>query len=145
MALQLLFQTEFLTDARNGGKNGEKADLAAKVRAPSPSEMLKRFVADFDIESEVAEYAGAVFLGVTAKISEIDAIIQAHSSHWKVSRMGLVDLAVMRVAVYEMKFTTPPLSPRIAIDEAVEVAKKYGSTESGAFVNGILDHVARGL
>ncbi len=127
MALQLLFQSEFVP-----------ADV-------SPEEALRRFVDDFEVDREVAEYGGQLFLGTVARKKEIDSVIQAHSAHWKVWRMGLVDLSVMRIAVFEMKYLTPPLSPGIAIDEAVEIAKKYGSTESGAFVNGILDQVARSL
>lgn len=127
MALQLLFQNEFVP-----------ADV-------SPEEVLRRFVDDFAVDREVAEYGGKLFLGTVTNKKEIDSVIQAHSAHWKVSRMGLVDLSVMRIAVFEMKYLNPPLSPGIAIDEAVEVAKKFGSTESGAFVNGILDQVARSL
>jgi N utilization substance protein B len=130
MALQLLFQTEFVP----GG-----------FQPSAASEMLRRFVADFTIEHDVAEYGSVLFMGVANKMAEIDAVIQSHSAHWKVSRMGLVDLSVMRVAVFEMKFLEPAMQPNIAINEAVDVAKKYGSTDSGAFVNGILDHVSRGL
>ena len=57
--------------------------------------------------------------------------------------MGIVDLSIMRVAVFEMKLMEPSIPPSVAINEAVELAKKYGSTESGAFVNGILDQVGR--
>ncbi len=128
MALQLLFQTEFVP----GG-----------FQASTAPEMLRRFNTDFGIEQEISEYGSMLFLGIAQKLKEIDAIIQSHSSHWKVSRMGLVDLSVMRIAVFEMKFLGEPLNPRIAIDEAVEIAKKFGSTDSGAFVNGILDQVAR--
>lgn len=130
MALQLLFQTEF---------------VAGGLDVHAGRDMLKRFADDFAIESEVADYGGTLFNGVIEHGKEIDGIIQAHSAHWKVSRMGLVDLSVMRVAVFEMKYLSPPLNPNIVINEAVEVAKKYGSTDSGAFVNGILDHVARTL
>lgn len=128
MALQLLFQNEF----------------AAPMKS-APGEMLRRFIDDFGIEGEIAEYGSALFLGVMARREEIDSVIQAHSAHWKISRMGIVDLSVMRMAVFEMKLLEPPLSPNIAINEAVEIAKMYGSTDSGSFVNGILDHVARGL
>lgn len=127
MALQLLFQTEFAPEGMHA------------------SEILRRFTDDFAPEHDVAEYGGRLFLGVHEMKTEIDTTIQSHSAHWKVSRMGLVDLSVMRIAVYEMKFLAPPLTPGIVIDEAVEVAKKFGSTESGSFVNGILDHVARTL
>lgn len=129
MALQLLFQREFVTPGHG----------------PTPEAAARRFVADFTIEEDVSEYGTRLFLGVNARIKEIDSVIQAHSAHWKTSRMGLVDLSVMRIAVYEMKFVEPVLTPNIAIDEAVELAKKFGSTDSGSFVNGILDHIARKL
>ena len=132
MALQLLFQSEF-------AMNGADYDSA------QAKEMLRRFREDFDIGSEVADFGGELFIGVAERIKEIDAIIQAHSAHWKTSRMGLVDLSVMRISIFEMKFLGPATPPSVAINEAVEIAKTYGSTESGAFVNGILDHVARGL
>jgi transcription antitermination protein NusB len=128
MALQLLFQTEFAV----GGFQG------AGVK-----DMPRKFVQDFQIEPAVADYGSQLFYGVTARLTEIDNVIQASSSHWKVSRMGLVDLMVMRIAVFEMKFMDGGLTPNIAIDEAVDIAKKYGSTDSGAFVNGILDQVSR--
>lgn len=130
VALQLLFQTEF---------------VAGGFKPANAAEMFRRFVADFAVESDVSSYGGEIFCGVAEKLEEIDAVIQAHSAHWKISRMGLVDVSVMRIAVFEMKFLDPRLNPKIAIDEAVEIAKKFGSTESGAFVNGILDNVARGL
>lgn len=131
MALQLLFQTEFAMNA-----NFDPAQAR---------EMFRRFREDFDVGADVSDFGGELFLGVAERIKEIDSIIQAHSAHWKTSRMGLVDLSVMRVAVFEMKFLTPATPPSVAINEAVEIAKTYGSTESGSFVNGILDHVARGL
>lgn len=127
MALQLLFQREY----------------APSGPGPSPEAAARRFVADFDIEPNVAEYGTQLFLAVDAHKKEIDGLIQSHSAHWKTARMGLVDLTVMRIAVYEMKYLEPQLTPNIAIDEAVEIAKKFGSTDSGAFVNGILDNVAR--
>ena len=133
MTLQLLFQREYASD-------GHVSGLVA-----SPDTALKRFIQDFEVEKEVAEYGSQLFLGVSARIKDLDAVIQASSVHWKIPRMGLVDLTVMRIAVYEMKFADPIMQPNIAIDEAVEIAKKFGSTDSGAFVNGILDHIKRNL
>jgi N utilization substance protein B len=130
MALQLLFQTEFLQSPLDGAQGAE---------------MAKWFTSHFEIPKDAAEYGSELFTGIASRIKEIDGIIQAHSSHWKTSRMGLVDLSVMRVAVFEMKMMNPPIPPSVAINEAVELAKQFGSTESGAFVNGILDHVAHGL
>jgi transcription antitermination protein NusB len=130
MALQLLFQAEFAV----GG-----------LTVDSARDMLKRFQKDFEIEDEVADYGGTLFIGIVEKMTDIDGVIQSSSSHWKVSRMGLVDRSVMRVAVFEMKFMQPALNPRIAINEAVEIAKIFGSTESSSFVNGVLDPISRRL
>lgn len=128
LALQLLFQTEFLPSGFD----------------PSQArDMFRRFAADFEVDQETSEYGGQLFMGVASRLKEIDDIIQARSAHWKTSRMGLVDLSVMRIAVFEMKFMEPPIPPSVAINEAVEIAKTYGSTESSSFVNGILDQVAR--
>jgi N utilization substance protein B len=129
MALQLLFQCEFSGNSVAAGRTAQQ--------------MLARFQEDFKIAAEVSDYGGALFLGVLARKTEIDAVIQSHSSHWKISRMGLVDLSVMRIAIFEMRFMEPQIAPGIAINEAVEIAKCFGSTESGSFVNGILDQSAR--
>lgn len=133
MALQLLFQSEFVAQPGPSGV----------ALTTSPKDMLRRFVQDFQVEADVADYGSRLFLGVTENVKEIDALIQAHSAHWKTSRMGLVDLSIMRVAVFEMKFMNPAIPPSVAINEAVEIAKKYGTTDSSGFVNGILDHVGK--
>ncbi|MDE7425159.1 MAG: transcription antitermination factor NusB [Lachnospiraceae bacterium] len=74
-------------------------------------------------------------------LEEIDAIIESVSEGWKLKRMFKVDLAIMRLAVYEMKYDEEiPVS--VAINEAVEIAKKYGQDSSPSFVNGILAKVA---
>ena len=125
LILQFLFQNEF----------GMKAsDLGA----------FNRFAEHFSVEPEVLEYANQLAAGIGENGATVDGLIQSHSAHWKISRMSLVDLNVMRIAVFEMKFMRPQVPPTVAINEAVEIAKKYGSTDSGAFVNGILDNVAKG-
>jgi N utilization substance protein B len=141
MALQLLFQNEFATQA----DQGKSAPSGSHTVSVSPQDLLRRFVQDFGIEAEVAEYGSRIYLGVADQLKKIDAIIQSRSAHWKTTRMGLVDLSIMRVAVFEMKLMDPAIPPSVAINEAVEIAKRYGSTDSGSFVNGILDQVARDL
>ena len=74
-------------------------------------------------------------------IEEIDALLDEVSEGWKVKRMGKVDLTIMRLAVYEMKYDEE-IPVRVAINEAVEIAKKYGQDSSPSFVNGILAKVA---
>jgi N utilization substance protein B len=124
LALQILFQIEF----------------APQIEY---AEFLEVFEQTFD--EGVIEYADLLITGVKAHRDTIDGLIQSGAQHWKVGRMALVDRNILRMAVYEMKFMTDVLKPNIAINEAVELAKKYGSTESGGFVNGILDQIAKTL
>ena len=78
---------------------------------------------------------------ISEKIDEIDAKINEVSEGWKTGRMGKVDLTLIRLAVYEMLYEED-VPAKVAINEAVELAKKYGGDESPAFVNGVLAHVA---
>ena len=78
--------------------------------------------------------------GVLENIEEIDSIIDKFAKGWTTNRMAKVDLAILRLAVYEMKFSNE--TPRnVVINEAVELAKKYSSDESPAFINGILGNI----
>ncbi len=74
---------------------------------------------------------------ILAKLPEIDAMINEAATGWKTTRMGKVDLSIIRLAVYEMKYEEG-LDSKISINEAIELAKKYGTDESPAFVNGVL-------
>ena len=70
-------------------------------------------------------------------MAELDALIDEKSTGWKTNRMAKVDLAIIRLAVYEIKFEDD-IPTKVSINEAVELAKKYGADESGSFVNGVL-------
>ena len=74
---------------------------------------------------------------IIAKISEIDAAINESTTGWKTTRMGKVDLSIIRLAVYEIKFEED-VPAKVSINEAVELAKKYGTDDSASFVNGVL-------
>lgn len=79
---------------------------------------------------------------VLERLSEIDQLINENTEGWNTSRMGKVELTVLRLAVYEMRFDDD-IPVGVAIDEAVEIAKKYGQNNSGAFVNAILAKIAK--
>lgn len=82
--------------------------------------------------------------GTRAHLAEIDEIIMVHLKQgWQLSRLMAADRNILRLAVYEMKFVEPPLPKSIAINEAVELAKKYGTDDSGRFVNGILEAISK--
>ncbi|PIP36590.1 MAG: transcription antitermination factor NusB [Desulfobacterales bacterium CG07_land_8_20_14_0_80_52_14] len=103
-------------------------------------EALKRYLDHFP----PPEHASAFFLdlvkGVMQTMPEIDALIESASDNWKLSRMSCVDRNVMRIAVYELKYRND-IPPKVAMNEAIDVGKKYGTEESGAFINGILDTI----
>ena len=87
------------------------------------------------------EYISNKFHNIVEKIDEIDAAINEVSEGWKTRRMGKVDLTLIRLAVYEMKYEDD-IPVKVAINEAVELAKQYGTDESPAFVNGVLAKLA---
>jgi N utilization substance protein B len=95
------------------------------------------------VPAEVVDYADELIRGVKEKRAEIDSVIQGVSQHWKLDRMATVDRNILRIAVLEMRFLAHPLKPSIAINEAVDIAKKFGTTESSGFVNGLLDQIRR--
>jgi len=82
-----------------------------------------------------------VYKQIVAVLEEIDKIINESSKGWKTTRMGKVDLTLIRLAVYEIKYEED-IPTGVAINEAVELAKKYGTDDSPAFINGILAKIA---
>jgi transcription antitermination protein NusB len=90
----------------------------------------------------VDPFAEELVEGVTSAREEVDALLSAHSEHWLLDRMAGVDRTILRVATYEL-LHRPDVPPAAAIDEAVRAAKELSTEDSGAFVNGILGHIAR--
>jgi N utilization substance protein B len=78
--------------------------------------------------------------GVLRSMETIDAAIEKFSSNWKISRMAGVDRNILRIAVYEMLYCND-IPTKVSINEAIDVGKKFGTKESGAFINGILDSI----
>ncbi len=86
------------------------------------------------------EYAETLFLGVTAKLAELDEAISEHLQSWTFDRLSKINVGILRLSSYEILFGDIPAS--IAINEAVELAKKYGDDKSPAFINGVLGKLA---
>jgi N utilization substance protein B len=84
------------------------------------------------------EFVNTLVHGTRAHIEEIDSLIAASSKDWKIERMATVDRNITRLATFEIRFSEEKLTPNIAINEAVELAKKYGTDDSSRYVNGIL-------
>jgi transcription antitermination protein NusB len=91
----------------------------------------------------VSKYAKDIFTGVKANKDEFNEIINKYSKSWKVTRLPKVTVAILYVALYEMK-NVEDVADSIAINEAVELAKKYASSADASYINGILGAVARG-
>jgi len=91
-------------------------------------------------DREIITYANLLVNGVSAHISGIDHKISDYATNWQIKRMAIIDRNVMRIGLYELQHTVD-IPPKVAINEAVELAKKYGDLESSKFVNGILDKI----
>jgi len=114
------------------------------VAAEGIDEALARFWRSFEpVEKEVMDLADGLVRGVAAHRRTVDESIERVSTHWRLDRMAKVDRNVLRLAVYELLETEVPV--KVAINEAIELGKKFGSESSGAFVNGLLDKIASGL
>jgi N utilization substance protein B len=122
-ALQLLFQLDI---------RKEKPTLT----------LFKRFWAEERPDDEIRTFAEETVKGTFKHLRTVNAKILACAKNWSLDRMATVDRNVLRMAAYEILYRGD-IPPSVTINEAIELAKKYGTDESGAFVNGILDCVAR--
>ena len=103
-------------------------------------EMLENFCSNFDPSEKLRPFFLKLVKGVLESQSELDKLIERFSKNWKISRMSCVDRNVMRIAVYELLYCED-IPPKVSINEAVDVGKKFGTEESGAFINGIMDSI----
>ncbi|MBR1762746.1 MAG: transcription antitermination factor NusB [Eubacterium sp.] len=95
-----------------------------------------------DEETVIGDYSKQLFFGVCEKKNELDEIISEFSTGWKLNRISKVNLSILRLAVYEMKYIDD-VPDSVAINEAVELAKRYSTKEDSSFVNGILGSFSR--
>jgi transcription antitermination protein NusB len=106
---------------------------------------VERAIADFWRElpgdAEGRAYADEVVRGAAAELAAVDEQIRKASQHWRIERMTRIDRNVLRLGAYELMFR-PDVPRAVILDEAVELAKRFGTEESGAFVNGVLDRIA---
>ncbi len=89
------------------------------------------------------EFTERIVLGTAARLEELDKAIQEVSTHWRIGRMAVVDRNILRMAAYEL-FHIAEVPKRVTLNEAIEIAKRYGAEDSWAFINGILDKLAEG-
>ena len=120
MALKVLYKNEFQNEVQH-----------TKIKENSLTDKITK------------EYVNKLLEGVKKHQIEIDDIIDQTSQSWKLERMSLVDLNIVRIAVYEMLYSAKQVPFKVCINEAVEMAKIYGTEDSAKFINGILDKISR--
>lgn len=123
-ALQMLFQLE-----ASGG---------------DPEEIVKLYWRHFEGEPEGQAYANEAVLGVAGSLESLDKRIAEASAHWRIERMARVDRNLLRLGTWELECRAD-IPRAVILDEAVELAKAFGTEDSSAFVNGVLDRIAEGL
>lgn len=117
-------------------------DLARRGGGPvSIDEAFEAVAAHFELPEGARAFAKELVAGVGERGDELDACIAEHSRHWRVERMAVVDRNVLRLAAYELLAGDAP--SEVVIDEAVDLARRFGGERSPAFVNGVLDALAR--
>lgn len=95
-----------------------------------------------DADKEVAEFCADVVEGTISNLPALDEAIRTAAEHWALDRMAAVDRNILRAAAYELMFRQD-IPAAVTINEAIEVAKKFSTSESAAFINGILDKIAK--
>ena len=108
-----------------------------------PAKLEAKFWRAAKAADNTRAFANKLFEGAAKDADELDALIVQHAQNWRLERMAIIDRAVLRLAIYELRIAETP--PRVVLNEAVDLAKKFSSEDAGAFVNGILDAVNKAL
>lgn len=110
------------------------------LRQGEGTELFEEFVQEATKSKEVADYARRLVEGVRAELPELDRRISEVAKNWQLGRMAVVDRNVLRLGAYEI-LRCEDIPPKVAINEAIDLGKKYSTEHSGAFINGILDKI----
>ncbi len=128
VALQALYARDFADPQQAGGEIGIE-------------ELFERVAQNFDLPAGARDFALKLVCGTTSELSNIDDLLAANTINWKISRMAAVDRNVLRLGIYELTQTDTPVS--VILDEAIQLARRFGGESSPGFVNGVLDAVAK--
>ena len=112
----------------------------ADIRRMDQAQVLGEFWLDQAAAEDVKVFANQLFEGTMANLAEIDPVIGRHADNWDMKRMAVIDRNILRLGVFELT-RLEGVPPKVCINEAVELAKRFGDEESGKFVNGILDAI----
>lgn len=134
------------------GYRRKARELAAQIlyqiemKQTEPREVFDLFwtheEAVHEVSPEMRQFATELVEGVYRNRREIDLLIESHSHHWKLGRMAVVDRNILRISVYELLYLHD-VPTSVILNEAIEIAKKFGTADSSSFINGVLDNVAK--
>lgn len=125
---------------RLGRERALQALYALDLNPMAADRFLAAFWENNPTPEDSRAFAGQLIEGVIAHRADLDLLIKTKAQHWTLSRMALVDLNLIRLATYELLYRDD-IPKKVVINEAIEIAKKFGSEDSAAFVNGILDEI----
>ncbi len=108
-----------------------------------PAKLEAKFWRAAKAADNTRAFANKLFEGAAKDADELDALIVQHAQNWRLERMAIIDRAVLRLAIYELRTGETPA--KVILNEAVDLAKKFSSEDAGSFVNGILDAVKKTL
>lgn len=114
-----------------------QADMTGKSVLASAEEFIAN---EEKIDKEVVDFCKRLVVGIGDNLEAIDSKIRAYATNWDFKRIAVIDRNILRLGIFELMHT-PDVPPKVTINEAVELAKKYGDLESSKFVNGILDNI----
>jgi N utilization substance protein B len=120
--------------------------FAADVSTTRVDDLVRTYwteLGDADVEPSARDFATRLAAGTLAHVEELDERIRSRAEHWRISRMAIVDRNILRLAVYE--FIHEPTPRTVAINEALEIARRFSTYEATQFINGILDAIKRDL
>ncbi len=131
------------TDMRNRTRSRDYALqmlYQLDIRRAPPEQILGEFWQEHEPPDDVKTFANHLFMGTMDHLGELDALITHHADNWNLKRMAVIDRNILRLGAFEL-LHGDDVPPKVCINEAIELAKRFGDTESGKFINGILDAI----
>ena len=116
----------------------------SELTGSPPAGKFDFFCENFQANKKAIPYARELIFGLAGKWEEINALIEQNSEHWRLNRMSVIDRNIMRIAAFELQYIDDVPSS-VAINEAIEIAKRFSTDDAAPFINGILDAVRKAL
>ena len=113
-----------------------------ELNEQDPKDMLEKFWYEKEEKEEVKSFVASIFCGVNESKDELDTWIMKYSKNWDLNRLSIIDKCILRLSVYEL-LHRKDIPPKVSINEAIDISKKYSNADAGKFINGILDKVSK--